>query len=124
VNNATTRWPTIGVNGVYQTYGGFSTASSHANGCNHKREIYIDRLILTDRRWHTDGGLHVGDTLTRLVRLYPTATDHRSDRFGIRGWWLHEVKPPTPTRHGGDLVATVREGHVTSLVVVIQAEGD
>jgi uncharacterized repeat protein (TIGR01451 family) len=61
------------------------------------------------RRWHTTRGLRVGDTLASLRRLYPAAVAHDHD------WWL-VPRMSVSGRYGG-LVAVVRKGHVTALVV-------
>jgi hypothetical protein len=42
----------------------------------------VVRAVATNRRWHTNRGLRIGDSRARLRALYPRATAHRD------GWWL------------------------------------
>jgi hypothetical protein len=53
--------------------------SFDANPCS---SGILVRAVATDRRWHTNRGLRVGDSRARLRALYPHATAHRD------GWWL------------------------------------
>jgi hypothetical protein len=70
-------------------------------------------------RWRTSVGLRVGDTTSRVRRLYPHATLHAGGSGNWNGYWL-------VTRHvcaevGGSaypaLLARVRAGRVSALVV-------
>ena len=76
--------------------------------------------VLRDERWHTARGLHVGDRLRRLKRLYPSVRRHG------RAYWLvtgRNVFGPRPSRYAV-LAATVQSGRVSSFTLSIGAAGE
>jgi hypothetical protein len=123
-NTATVTWPARGIKGEFTTLGAFADPSGHpvttpASGCQYRDQIQVDRLTATAQHWHTRKGLKIGDSLARLRQLYPDATEHDD------GWWLHTVRLPWgSSEESGDLLATVSNGRVTALTVVLTAEGD
>jgi hypothetical protein len=112
-------WPKIGLRmvHVYGIYG--------QHECS--RDLSVDLLVLSDRRWHSWAGLHVGDTTARLERLYPQAIGRMDERIPdqtARRWDL-EVGPPQRELSDGKwitvlpvwTVAFTSAGHVRYLVV-------
>jgi hypothetical protein len=125
-------WPSVGVRGRFETLSAFTRpdgkpdTSGKKTGCDYRDQIQTDSLVLTDRRWHTATGLHVGDALRRMLDLYPAASNHPNDVDIRKGWWLHEIPDSvaSPIREGPDLIATVRGDRVAAFTVSIGAEGD
>jgi hypothetical protein len=70
-------------------------------------------VTMTDPRWHTAGGLHVGDAAREVKRRHPRATLHPD------GWWLVTRKACELGNFApyASLLAKVRSGHVTALVL-------
>jgi hypothetical protein len=73
-----------------------------------------------DERWHTARGLHVGDGLRRLKRLYPSARRH-----GLAYWLVtgRSIFGPRPSRYPV-LAAAVRSGKVSSFTLNVGAAGE
>jgi hypothetical protein len=93
--------------------------------CTDPLHVYIDSAIVTGRRWHTLRGLYVGDSATKLHRLYPHARQFRE------GWGIVQ----TYFRCGAGicqgehhwvprLAAVLRNGRVASFYFPVGAEGD
>jgi hypothetical protein len=72
-NFCVVRWTRYGI--TMNTY----LIAEPGQNCTSKTRHWTTRL--TDRRWRTLKGLHIGDALQRLKRLYPDATAAK------RGWW-------------------------------------
>jgi hypothetical protein len=70
VSYAVVTWATRGIR-IYSADGGPLPAGETA--CTSPDLVYVYEIRLTDRRWTTSFGLHVGDPTTKLRRLYPRA---------------------------------------------------
>jgi hypothetical protein len=124
----TAAWPSLGVSGAFLTLGAFADASGHAidhgSGCRYKSQVQPDSLTVSDRRWHTNRNLFVGDSVRRLYRLYATATFHSGPRSQLSGWWLQTRPLGFGTgEQTAAIVAEVGDGRVRALTVSIDAEG-
>lgn len=73
---------------------------------------------VTDARWRTARGLHVGDRLGRLRELYPGASRHG------RAWWLISRRSPFGEGRFAPLAAVVADGRVRALEVWIGGAGE
>lgn len=101
------------------------------NGCTSPDLIYVSQIRLSDRRWTTSLGLHVGDSTAKLRRLYPKAK-----RRALRGGEYLLVSQRGPCigvcsaeelRRGVDhprLTAQVRRGRVTAFWVPVFGQGE
>jgi hypothetical protein len=122
-------WRERGLTGWFYTLSGFATADGKLDpergGCYYRDQIRVGYVRLTDPRWHTAKGLHVGDSRDRMLELYPAAARHDEPQ-AWRGWWLHEVddEVASPIRNGPDLIATIEAGEVAALTVHLNAGGD
>jgi hypothetical protein len=67
----TGRWPGASLSLAFLSF--------EANPCS---SGIVVRAVATNRRWHTNRGLRIGNSIARLRALYPRATAHRD------GWWL------------------------------------
>ncbi len=104
------RWPDLGLRVDMANFG-------LGDRCN---DGFAQRAVIAGpagrRRWRTERGLRVGDSLARLRRLYPAASRHG------RSWWV------VPGRFIGYRIgivsAIVSGGRVTALKVWIGGAGD
>ena len=98
-----------------------------ANACNTPEAYSINHVTVTGRRWHTSFGLRVGDSTTRLRRLYPRAVRHRGWNAGF---WLVTARRrclgecDTEFVTVPRLVARVQSGRVGALVFPVYAQGE
>jgi hypothetical protein len=111
------------------TYGGLPSGRT---GCTAPEAIQVSTVRVTGKRWYTSLGLRVGDSVTKLRRLYPRA----KTTAGVRGWyrrgyWLVTRRAICLGDCGGTmyetapvLVAETAAGHVTSIVFVVGAQGE
>lgn len=102
---------TVGLRMVFANFGGLDPCSPEGG--------LADLAVMRGARWRTSRGLRIGDPVSRLHRLYPTATA----RGGL--WWL--VTGYTPIGEGGYypvLAAAVGRGRVRALRAGIGAAGD
>jgi hypothetical protein len=90
----------------------------------------IQRLQISSRRWSTERGLRVGDSLDRVRELYPELRRF-SDLYGPAPAWRHEwALVLEPSRVGGPpnlidrLSAVIRQRRVRSLRVSPYGGGD
>jgi hypothetical protein len=127
-SHAVANWAALGVVIELRTYGSLPRGKT---GCSARHLIRVHTVKATDRRWRTSRGLRVGDSVSHLRRLYPSATAaHRLAGWYSPGYWL-------VTRHVGGyegigglhptapvLVAETADGSVTAFVFVVDAEGD
>jgi hypothetical protein len=88
-------------------------------------KVWIDSIVVTGKRWHTAKGLHVGDRLDKLHRLYPRAHRHPN------GWGLVEVYErcvigicPGAYWWKPQLTAVFRNARVVSFVFPVGAQGE
>jgi hypothetical protein len=101
------------------------------NGCTSPDLIYVSQIRLSDKRWTTSLGLHVGDSTVKLRRLYP-----RAKRRALRGGEYLLVTQHGPcigvcsaeeTRRGVDyprLTAQVRYGRATAFWLPVFGQGE
>lgn len=132
-NHAVVSWASRGIWIDAWTYGGLP---EDEDGCVSPDLIYISEIRLTDRRWTTALGLHVGDPTTKLRRLYPKAPYvSAAQAWGRNQYflvWRHErcvigVCSAYEQRHGIDvsrLSAQVKNGRVVAFWVPIGGQGE
>lgn len=115
-NFARIAWRSLGVRAVLATYGGFPNGG---DACSEPRAVYADTVWITGKRWRTLLGLRVGDSATKLRRLYPKALPHGGS------FWIVIRKSHFGDAHLEPLFrAEVRAGRVTAFVLWIQGAGD
>jgi hypothetical protein len=83
-SNCILRWADLGFAVAHWSY----EYGDQRDNCDPTTDL--DLITLTDRRWHTERGLRVGDRIGRLRRLYPRAP------HGPGGWYLRSVKSKDP----------------------------
>jgi hypothetical protein len=90
----------------------------------------IQHLEISSRRWSTERGLRVGDSLDRVRELYPELRRF-SDLFGPAPAWRYEwALVLEPSQVGGPpnlidrLTAVIRQRRVQSLRVSPYGAGD
>jgi hypothetical protein len=99
-------------------------------GCSSPTLIHVSEIRLTDRRWVTSLGLRVGDTTSKLRRLYPRSPYARARRGSSRNEyylvWRHErcrgSCSPQARRQGVNhplLTAQVANGKVVALWIPV-----
>lgn len=71
---------------------------------------------VSDRRWRTDRGLRVGDSVAQMRRLYPAAT-YRRERGRQPYWSLLRYKTDPSLGVMDTLAATVRDGRVVVIEI-------
>jgi hypothetical protein len=110
------------------TFGGMPAGE---NGCTSPDLIYVSQIRLSDGRWTTSLGLHVGDPTAKLRSLYP-----RAKRHALRGGedWLVTRHGPcigvcsaVEIRRGVNyprLTAQVRQGRVTAFWLPVFGQGE
>jgi hypothetical protein len=115
-------WRSAGFRLRITTLGGLPTGETF---CTVPREVKIDSVIVTGKRWHTRRGLFIGDSITKFHRLYPTAR-----RFW-NGWGITSVYQrcvigvcPASYVWVPRLTAAFRNGRVASFVVPVGAQGE
>ena len=127
--SATATWRTLGVRMNLVTFGGMPSGKT---GCTAPKLIQVSTIRVTGKRWYTSRSLRVGDSVTRLRGLYPTART----TSGVRGWYSRGYWLVTRrSRCLGDcgdvvwetvpvLVAETAAGKVASIVFVVGAQGE
>jgi hypothetical protein len=108
-------WRRLGLTIDFVTYGGFR--GGHA--CSEPGSVYVDGVVITSPRWRTVRGLRVGDPLSKLRRLYPTALPRRGS------WQI--VVDHSPIGTGGlhpVFAAKTQGGRVSSFLFSIGAARD
>jgi hypothetical protein len=75
------RWRKYRLHFLFANFGGRNACSRHGGLAQRLRGA-------NSRRWQTSRHLRVGQRVSRLHRLYPSATRHRSR------WWLKTAIPP------------------------------
>ncbi len=96
-------WPTLGL--------AMQFISAPGSICSTSTGTVVQALSLTGARWRTSNGLTVGDPLSKLQQLYPTATAHPA------GYWL--VKADRAGSHTL-LTAVIRSGRVSGFSLVVR----
>lgn len=127
--NVVARWRAIGVQIELITYGLMPRGK---NGCTAPSLIKVSTIRATGRQWQTSRGLHVGDSVSRLKRLYRGARATK----GLPGWyragyWLvtkqaYCVGGPCPSKFVTVpvLVAEATRGMVKGFTLIVGAQGD
>ena len=106
------RWAALGVRIAFQNFGG-------VDSCDPRGGRAQNAVIKRDRRWRTEKGLRIGDTVRRLRRL------HRRAKRTSRGFRLVEGLLPFGRPHRyAVLGARVAGGRVTAFTIFIGAAGD
>ena len=128
--NAIALWRSIGVRISLVTYGGMPEGET---GCTAPDLIHIDRITLTGKRWRTARGLKVGDSGYRLRQLYRLARyRHLGASYFPNSYFLVQVRQRcrigdctgTPFLDVPRLVARMRDGRVSAIVVPVGAQGE
>lgn len=102
----------------------FVLVTFSVTGRNDPSVCRVSLIELTSTSWHTTNGLHPGDTLTKLRRLFPHATligrttggEHWARPVNAVEWWLAPVR--SAAMHP-NLGAYVTNGRVVALVISI-----
>jgi hypothetical protein len=106
------RWRRLGVTILFANFGG-------ADACEPADGLAQRAVVKRRSRWHTRRGLHIGDHLRKLDRLYP-GIEPRAGGFPL-------VTAYSPVGTGGRytvLGARVRISRVRAFVLFIGAAGD
>ena len=117
-------WRSLGLTILLVTYGGMPQDET---GCTRPDLINISSIHVTGPNWHTVAGLKVGQSGSRVRRLYPHAIFNRREH----AWWLVHVRErcvigtcdrkfETVPR----LKAKMRRGRVASFVFPVGAQGE
>jgi len=114
-NHAVAYWDPIGASAEFWALGG-PTPRGCASGF-----LVLDTFRCASRRCITATGLRVGDTLSKLRRLYPRASAHH-DR-GESAYWLLTTREAEGGGVRPFLYVTVRHAAVSAIVVRPQLEG-
>jgi hypothetical protein len=106
-------WPDRGVRILFVNLGGGSACDPALGKSQEAR-------VAGETRWRTARGLHIGDRVRKLRRLYPGARRHRRSFWLVTGVNLFGVgQRPYPV-----LAAAVRNGRVASFKLEIGAAGE
>jgi hypothetical protein len=117
-------WQPLGLTLLLVTYGRMPEGET---GCTRPDLIHISSIHVTGTQWRTGAGLKIGDSGTRIPRLYPRALFMRRQR----AWWLVPVRERcifcasnqkfhTVAR----LKAKMRQGRVAAFVFPVGAQGE
>ena len=106
------RWAGIGVRIRFQNFGG-------RDSCKPRGGHAQKAVLIGDRRWRTPRGLHLGDRLRKLTRLYPRA---RRTPFGYR--IVAGVLPFGEPQPYAVLGARIADRRVRAFTLFIGAAGD
>jgi hypothetical protein len=132
-NHSVFTWLARGITIDAWTYGGMPAGE---NGCISPDLIHVNTVKLTDRRWTTALGLHVGDPTTKLRRLYPRSPYVDAKRAWGRNHyylvWTHGpcvigVCSAYEQRYGIDkpqLMAQVKQGRVVAFWLPVGGQGE
>lgn len=106
------RWRALGVRIRFQNFGG-------RDSCKPRGGRAQKAFLIGDRRWRTPRGLHLGDRLRKLTRLYPRA---RRTPFGYR--IVAGVLPFGEPHPYAVLGARITDRRVRAFTLFIGAAGD
>lgn len=108
-SNCNVTWKSIGVTALFYNLAG-------ADPCKRSGfSGFFLKATMTDRRWQTDKGLRIGDSVARLRRIYPRSRQSGAD------WILSTSGTGIYTSSS---VATSSNGRVRSFTVAYPAGGD
>jgi hypothetical protein len=111
-DSCSVRWRRLGLTILFANFGG-------ADACEPSAGLAQRAVVKRRKRWHTRRGLHIGDHLRKLDRLYP-GVEPRAGGFAL-------VTAYSPVGTGGRytvLGARVRISRVRAFVLFIGAAGD
>jgi hypothetical protein len=124
------RWKALGVRVVTATLG---VIPRGATSCSYDG-MPVSVVRVTGRQWHTSLGLRVRDTVTKLNRLYPSASFHpmsRGDSSPTDSYWLVTRWAACLGDCGGaryvtapQLVAQIDDGRVKAIIFPVDAQGE
>jgi hypothetical protein len=106
-------WPVLGVRILFVDLGG-------GGACDPRYGKAQEARVRSRPEWRTKRGLHVGDGVRKLRRLYPGARRHGSSFWLVTGISLYG---PAKQRYPV-LAAVVRDGEVRSFKLEVGAAGD
>jgi hypothetical protein len=98
-------WSTLGLSMQF--------IASHGSVCANPAATMVQTVTITGAGWKTSDGLTIGDALTRLKTLYPTATAHSGS------YWL--VKADRLKNHAL-VAAVVRSGRVAAFQLAFRTD--
>ncbi len=96
-------WPTLGL--------AMQFIAAHGSVCSTAAGVLVQTLTMTGARWRTSNGLTVGDPVSKLQLLYPTAAAHSSS------YWL--VKSDRARNHAL-FAAVIRGGRVSAFSLAVR----
>jgi hypothetical protein len=109
-------WESIGVRVTFEALG--LPAGGAIPVCSGGTWPWVSNMFFSDRRWHTERDLRVGDTLRRLRALYPHA------RFVYGSWQLEGRFNPCCNSTSSAMFAEVRRDRVARLGFDVQGQGE
>jgi hypothetical protein len=117
---ADAKWTKLGMELHLET---LASIPQGRNACTLPGSVYIATVMITGRKWRTVRGLHIGDSVSRLRRLYPHATF--APAFGRRAWWLVTDIGYVPTRARYPvLLGIATAGRLGAFRVEVGAQGE
>jgi hypothetical protein len=124
------RWNRLGVRVVTATLG---VIPSGRTPCSYD-EMPVSVVTVTGQEWQTSLGLRVGDSVSKLQRLYPSATFHatsRGETSPTNSYWLVTRWAACLGDCGGaryvttpQLVAQIHAGRVKAIIFPVGAQGE
>jgi hypothetical protein len=115
--SCTLRWPAKGLEILF--------IATTGDTCNATESLFCAGY-LTDHHWETEQGLHVGDSLEKLHRIYPSAIRNGQPAFD-QEWTLDSGTlgcPLSPNRHIAGLRAETIGDNVNQLEIYYFAGGE
>ncbi len=111
------RWRRPGV--TAQVFVGQERAETHDASRCPLRDASVRRVVADGVGWHTEVGLAIGDPISRIRELYPGVTRQRRSSE-VPGWRLvsRSTDEDIDVSASG-LVATVQDGRIAALVVML-----
>jgi hypothetical protein len=115
-NFSTVKWRELGLTMAFGSYG---SSRRGGDACSEPGSFYLDNVRITGSTWTTGLGLKIGDPVSTLKRLYPTALPHNDS------WWIVIAQNKVASTHLFPVFsATVVRGKIAAFVFQIGAEGD
>jgi hypothetical protein len=119
----------LGIRIELVTFGGLPAGKT---GCSAPERIHVSTVRVASAKWHTSFRLRVGDSVTRVKRLYPNArASNGVPGWYRRGYWLVTRRTGCLGACGDKLfvtvpvlVAEIENNLVTSFVFVVGAQGE
>jgi hypothetical protein len=115
-NFSTVKWSKLGVTMVFGSYG---LSPRGGDACSEPAAFYLDNAHISGRAWSTARGLHIGDPVSKLKRLYSSALPHNGT------WWIAIAQNRIGTTNLYPVVSVLTaHDRVTAFHFSIGAEGD